>query len=218
MKYEDPQRWARAGIPYVPPEERARARESAEGPVPDPQTWEYDYFKAPLYYRSGAKQERAKWRLHRPYVLAEQPVPEDFIVVWEMDDPKRDFDDEGYPTTGPGLYRTLIEKADVWAQEMGYPKPYARWLAGVHNIMPLHYTRWDPAKLVPLVACGWCPVLEAQPIHLGGNVRDLRPVTGAPSLRTHQPTNEDDFHVQHTTIRAERKEFMQRLRAALNLL
>jgi len=217
MQDEDPQRWARAGIPYTPPEDRAKARELAEGPVPDPQTWEYDYFKAPLYHRSGAKQERAKWRLHRTYVLAKQPIPDDLIVVWEMDDPKRDFDEED-PTTGPELYGKLFTDADAWAQETEYPKPYARWLAGVQNIIPLRYTSWNPAKLVPLVACGWCPVLEAQPIHLGGNVRDIRPVTGAPSLRTQQPTDEDDFHIQHATTRAERKEYMQRLRAALNLL
>lgn len=218
MEDEDPQRWARAGIPYAPPEERIHARESAEGSVPDPQTWEYDYYGTVYAYQSGAKQERATWRLHRPYVLAKQSIPHDLIVVWEMDDPKADYDEGDGTAGGGGLLRKYIAEVDAQGIAQGYPKAYARWLAGVHTrVAPLRYTNWDPARIVPLVPCGWCPVLEAQDRSSQPRIRDLKPVSSTPSRRTLQPTVEDDFHTQHTMTRAEREEYTQLLRVAQGL-
>lgn len=101
---DDLRRWARAGIPYTPPDERLAAKQTAEGPVPDPNQWEH--YLVPPYERykfvTSARYERVLWRLQRPYVLRKEDPPADLAALAESqvtpDDPLDE--DEGDCTTG----------------------------------------------------------------------------------------------------------------------
>lgn len=198
---DDLRRWARAGIPYTPPDERLAAKQAAEGPVPDPQEYEYDYFGKKLYYRSGVREERARWRAIRPYVLTKQPIPADDAYSVAPDDP--DDYEEGDPTTGGRVeWNRHLQEVDEWSNSMGYPRDYGRWLNRpawvVRNAAWERYRQQPPP--VDAVPCGWCPVLEAQRQDFQPNIRDMVPASLVPSFRCSRPTDTDDFHAQHAPV------------------